>query len=87
MIVIPMAGLSSRFKKAGFSKPKYMLEAKGKTLFEHSILSFERYFDKEEFLFIVLDVFGTPAFVEESAVALGIKKIKVITLNNCLSRH
>lgn len=82
MIVIPMAGLSSRFKKAGFSKPKYMLEAKGKTLFEHSILSFERYFDKEEFLFIVLDVFGTPAFVEESAAALGIKKIKVITLND-----
>ncbi|EOA0230274.1 capsular biosynthesis protein, partial [Escherichia coli] len=36
MIVIPMAGLSSRFKKAGYVKPKYMLEAHGKTLFSHS---------------------------------------------------
>ncbi|EKO3985769.1 capsular biosynthesis protein, partial [Vibrio fluvialis] len=42
MIMIPMAGMSSRFFKAGYSKPKYMLEAKGKTLFEHSVLSFEK---------------------------------------------
>ncbi|EII5689729.1 capsular biosynthesis protein, partial [Vibrio parahaemolyticus] len=26
MIVIPMAGMSSRFFKAGYDKPKYMLE-------------------------------------------------------------
>ncbi|EGR1720790.1 capsular biosynthesis protein, partial [Vibrio parahaemolyticus] len=25
MIVIPMAGMSSRFFKAGYDKPKYML--------------------------------------------------------------
>ncbi|EGR2739468.1 capsular biosynthesis protein, partial [Vibrio parahaemolyticus] len=29
MIVIPMAGMSSRFFKAGYDKPKYMLEATG----------------------------------------------------------
>ncbi|TOH10549.1 capsular biosynthesis protein, partial [Vibrio parahaemolyticus] len=44
MIVIPMAGMSSRFFKAGYKLPKYMLEAHGKSLFEHSLRSFESYF-------------------------------------------
>ena len=33
-IVITMGGLGSRFRKAGYTVPKYMIEAKGKTLFE-----------------------------------------------------
>lgn len=81
MIVIPMAGLSSRFKKAGFELPKYMLEAKGKTLFEHSVHSFEKYFDTEAFLFIALDVHNTKVFVEEKCQQLGIKRFEVITLD------
>lgn len=81
MIVIPMAGLSSRFKKAGFDKPKYMLEAKGQTLFNHSVLSFEKYFNTEEFLFIVLDVHDTPKFVEKSATELGISNYKIVVLD------
>ena len=38
-IVITMAGLGSRFKKAGYTVPKYMIEAHGKTLFEWSMES------------------------------------------------
>lgn len=37
--VIPMAGLSRRFAEAGITRPKYMLEAGGRTLFEHSLAS------------------------------------------------
>ena len=37
--VIPMAGRGSRFQKAGYKLPKYMIEVKGKTLFEYSINS------------------------------------------------
>lgn len=37
--VIPMAGLGSRFVKAGYSLPKMLLEAKGKTLLEWSLSS------------------------------------------------
>lgn len=37
--VIPMAGLGSRFVKAGYSLPKMLLEAKGKTLLEWSLAS------------------------------------------------
>ena len=32
-IVITMGGLGSRFRKAGYQVPKFMIEAKGRTLF------------------------------------------------------
>ena len=38
-IVITMGGLGSRFREAGYTVPKYMIEAKGKTLFEWSLIS------------------------------------------------
>ncbi|WP_305464485.1 glycosyltransferase family 2 protein [Photobacterium leiognathi] len=80
MIVIPMAGLSSRFFKEGFTKPKYMLEAKGKTLFAHSVLSFAKYFNNESFLFIVRDVYDTPNFVQMEIKKLGIKHAYICIL-------
>lgn len=82
MIVIPMAGLSSRFFKAGFSKPKYMLPAHGITLFEHSVLSFYKYFKSKKFIFIVRDVFDTPAFVREKAARLGIDDYEISILEH-----
>lgn len=82
MIIIPMAGLSSRFFKAGFERPKYMLEAHGKTLFEHSVQSFEHYFGTHLFIFIVRNVFETPHFVETKAQALGIKSFRIVTLQD-----
>lgn len=36
---VAMAGKGLRFSRAGFRRPKYMLEAGGRTLFEHSVLS------------------------------------------------
>lgn len=39
IIVIPMAGNGKRFSSAGYTVPKYMIEAKRKTLFEYSLLS------------------------------------------------
>lgn len=81
MIVIPMAGMSQRFFDAGYKKPKYMLEAHGKTMFEHSVESFNRYFSSEVFLFIVRDVFNTPDFVKLKAASLGIKNFHISILN------
>ncbi|MCU7987574.1 glycosyltransferase family 2 protein [Shewanella sp. SW24] len=81
MILIPMAGLSSRFFKAGYTKPKYMLEAHGKSLFDHSILSFEKYFDNTPFMFVVRDVYGTLDFVRERCECLGIKKFEIVVLD------
>lgn len=81
MIVIPMAGLSSRFFKAGFKKPKYMLEAHNETLFEHAVNSFKRYFASEHFLFIIRDLQDTPQFVVQQAKSLGIASFEVKLLN------
>ncbi|WP_418641871.1 glycosyltransferase family 2 protein [Vibrio chaetopteri] len=82
MIVIPMAGMSSRFFKAGYDKPKYMLMAHGKTLFDHAVESFSLYFKSEHFLFIVRDVYDTPAFVEQQANTLGISNFDIVILND-----
>ncbi len=81
MIVIPMAGMSSRFFKAGYTQPKYMLEAHGKTLFEHSVESFKAYYKNKHFLFIVRDVFNTVDFVKKSAESLGISYFEIVALD------
>lgn len=33
-VIITMAGLGSRFRKIGYAVPKYMINAKGRTLFD-----------------------------------------------------
>lgn len=80
MIVIPMAGLSSRFKAAGYDKPKYMLEARGRTLFEHSVDSFRYYFPKERFVFITLESLGAEEFIETKCRSLGVEDFSIATL-------
>jgi len=81
MIVIPMAGLSSRFFKAGYLEPKYKLEAHGMPLFDHAVLSFSAYFKTQTFLFIVRDVFETADFVMQRCQHLGISDVKVVTID------
>ncbi|WP_407331657.1 glycosyltransferase family 2 protein [Enterovibrio sp. 27052020O] len=82
MIVIPMAGMSSRFFKAGYEAPKYQLIAHDKTLFEHAVESFKGYFDTMPFLFIVRDVHNTASFVKAMAKKLGIAACHVAVLND-----
>ncbi len=51
MIIIPIAGLSSRFFKAGYAQPKYMLDAHGMSLFD-ACKQLQTYFSTETLLFI-----------------------------------
>ena len=76
-----MAGLSSRFFKAGYTEPKYKLVAHGKTLFEWSVSTFEKMYNSEKFVFICRDVYDTPNFVATELKKIGIKDYEVITLN------
>lgn len=78
MFVFPMAGLSSRFTKAGYKKPKYMLDAGGMTLFEHSIAGFSAYFEAEPFLFISLKDVVDPAFIREKCRRQGLPDDHII---------
>lgn len=77
MIILPMAGLSSRFFKAGYDKPKYMLDLHGIPVFDHALGSFANLFSTDQFLIICRDVYGTPQFVEERVRALGLAKQNV----------
>ncbi|MBS1089975.1 glycosyltransferase family 2 protein [Gluconobacter wancherniae] len=82
MIVIPMAGLSSRFTKAGYTTPKYMLPLAGKSVFAHSIESFSTYFEVMPFVFIARSVADTEAFIRKEAGQLGIKDVRIIILDH-----
>ena len=80
MIVIPMAGLSSRFFKAGFEVPKYQLMINNRYVFDLALKSFERYFASELFVIVLRDCFDTEQFVEARLQALNINNylIKVL---------
>ena len=82
MIIIPMAGLSSRFFKAGFKEPKYKLIAHDRSLFEWSVKTFEKYYQTEKFLFICRNVFETPQFIEKEVKKIGIKDFEISVLSN-----
>ena len=81
MIVIPMAGMSSRFTAAGYHKPKYMLEAHGRSLFDQAVLSFASLFAHVPFLFVARDVAGTVDFIASRCAALGIDQWRTVTLD------
>lgn len=82
MIIITMAGLSSRFFKAGYKKPKYALELCGKTLFEWSVKSFINFFEIEYFLFVVRPDDFAESFVINEVKKLGIKNYGIFRLNS-----
>ncbi|WP_426578375.1 glycosyltransferase family 2 protein [Xenorhabdus stockiae] len=81
MIVLPMAGMSSRFFNAGYNKPKYMLELNGKSIFEHSLISFEKYFPDERFIFIIRNTFDTKNFIKKIIDKVGITNYSIIEIN------
>lgn len=63
-VVITMAGLGMRFRKVGYDVPKYMIEVKGKTLFDWSISSLEGYRSNvENYIFVAMK--DTKVDVEE----------------------
>lgn len=81
MIVIPMAGLSSRFTSAGYNVPKYMLPLRDHTVFDFSVHSFKSVFETEEFLFLSLQREGLDDFITARATALGIKNFRLVQLD------
>ncbi len=83
-VVITMGGLGSRFRKMGYNVPKYMIEAKGKTLFEWSLISLEGY-NKEvnQYIFIAMkdDYSDVESFIKQKCEKIGIKNYHVIILD------
>ena len=79
-IIIPMAGLSSRFTRAGYVLPKYMLYVKNRSMFNIAVSSFDKYFDSCRFVFVARDVFDTRSFINQECQLMGIKDFEVIIL-------
>ena len=81
-IIITMAGMGSRFKKAGYDCPKYMIEAKGKTLFEwsmDSLLDYNKAVNK--YIFIVREEDHSKEFITKKMMTLGINNLEIIEIN------
>jgi dTDP-glucose pyrophosphorylase len=77
-----MAGLGSRFRKAGYDVPKYQIEALGKTLFEWSMESLEGYKSPDnKYIFIVRKEDESEQFIRETCQKLGINDVVVVGLD------
>ena len=50
-IIITLAGKSKRFYKAGYNKPKFILELKDKTILEHVVSMFDT--TNDDFYFVL----------------------------------
>lgn len=81
-IVITMAGLGSRFAKAGYTVPKYMIEAKGRTLFEWSMDSLKGYNKQDtEYIFIVRKEDKAEDFIVSHCQAASIANRKIVEID------
>lgn len=82
MILFPMLGTSSRFKKVGITIPKFQLKIDNKSLFAMSVETFKEYFNKEHFIFIVNNEFDNINFVNSEAKKIGIVKYTILNINH-----
>ena len=84
-IVITMGGLGKRFLDAGYKVPKYMIEAKGKTLFDWSMISLTGYAKAAcKYIFIAMknDDVDVEGFIRDHCADLGIKDHHIILLDH-----
>lgn len=77
-----MAGLGSRFRKAGYKVPKYMIEANGKTLFDwsmDSLVGYNHHVDK--YIFVVRKEDNAVLFIKEHCLLYGINNVEIIEID------
>lgn len=84
-VVITMGGLGSRFRKMGYAVPKYMIEVKGKSLFEWSMISLEGYKeDIGQYIFVAMkdNIYDVEGFIKlKCEKKLGLENIHIILLD------
>lgn len=82
-VIITMAGLGSRFREAGYQVPKYMIEAKGKTLFEwsmDSLLDYNPHVSK--YVFVVRREDASPGFIREKCRLYGLADVEIVEIDH-----
>lgn len=82
-VIITMAGFGRRFLEAGYTVPKYRIEAHGRTLFAWSMLSLRQFIHaKADFVFVVRRADGASDFIATEAAALGIAAHRIVELDS-----
>ncbi len=80
--VITMAGLGTRFKKAGYSEPKYEIMAFGRSLFSWSMESLAGFGADNDWYFIVRRADNAKTFITNEAKSFADpSRIKVIEID------
>lgn len=80
-----MAGRGSRFLKQGYNQPKFMIEVKGKTLFQWSMNSLDNFSANASWHFVTLKGHEASAFIGQQCSKLGIKEYSVTELTDLTS--
>lgn len=83
-VVITMGGLGLRFRKAGYQVPKYMIEAKGRTLFEWSMISLKGYDSVvNQYIFIAMkdETVDVSNFIKKQCENMGLQNYQVILID------
>ncbi len=81
-VIITMAGLGSRFKKAGYNCPKYMIKSKGRTLFEwsmESLIGYNKHVSK--YIFVVRKEDNSYDFIKEKMGNYGINDVEIVSID------
>jgi len=82
IVAITMAGLGSRFAKAGYDRPKYEIEALGRPLFDWSMVSLEAYRQAGwSFRFAVRSGLKAPDYLTARCKVLGIQVDGIVELD------
>lgn len=82
-IIITMAGRGQRFRDVGYTVPKFMIPAHGRTLFDWSIVSLQNFIDRgAHFIFIARAEDAAASFINERAAALGIANHQVLEIDH-----
>ena len=80
--IITMAGFGRRFLDAGYSIPKYRIEAHGRSLFTWSLLSLKSFIEQgTRFVFVVREADNAGEFIAAEAAALSIVDREIVELD------
>lgn len=82
MIVVPMAGLSSRFSRIGYLTPKFALPLAGSVVFDWALRSFERVWESQELLLVIKNSPGVREFVETRISHLKVPRARIAVLDS-----
>ena len=79
-ILVTMAGRGSRFQQVGIDRPKHLVQANGKSLFQWSMESLQAFVGSWRFVFIVLEEQRQGALIPQLCESVGIRDFAIVSI-------